>query len=201
MSTHGRYVLAQSGGGWEVRERVDMRRRARWVVGGALLGAAAMLWDRTRHPFAMAFAVLGAIQILSGLRTRSRCLVIRDADVAWGYAGADPAGFARWPRSRIAGVVVERTSRLADPKLRRRQPAWEVRIRDRDGEIHPASFAFLSEPTAISLAENLARNLGVPLEAAEAGRASGHALTRGNRERDRPESRGTEPRPGRLDPR
>jgi hypothetical protein len=123
LSTHGRYVFAQAGGGWELRERVDLRRRARWAIAAALFGAAAVLWDRTRSPFAIALA---AMQLLAGLRTKGRCLVIRDAEIAWGYAGDDPMRSASWPRSRIACVVVERENRLADAKLRRRESVRET---------------------------------------------------------------------------
>jgi len=201
LSTHGRYVIAQSGGGWEVRERVDVRRRARWAVGGVLLGVAAMLWDRARHPIAVAVAALGAIQVLSGLRTRGRCLVMRDGEIAWGSTGGDPAGFARWPRARIGCVIVVRSSRLADPKLRRRQPVWEVRVRANDGDLHPASFTFVDEQTARAFGATLAQNLSVPLEGAEEGIASVSPLTRWRREVGRRDQGGTEPRPGRLDPR
>jgi hypothetical protein len=201
LSTHGRYVFAQAGGGWELRERVDLRRRARWVIAAALFGAAAVLWDRTRSPFAFALAALGAMQLLAGLRTKGRCLVIRDAEIAWGYAGDDPMRSAAWPRSRIACVFVERGSRLADPKLRRRESVWVVRIRARDGDLHPSAFAFASEPTARSLADTLARHLGVSVDAADGVSASPAPVNRWRRESARSDPLSTEPRPGRLDPR
>jgi len=201
LSNLGRYVFVQSGGGWELRERVDARRRARWAIGGLLIGAAAVVWDQARHPFALALALFGAGLVLSGLRTKGRRLVIRDAEIAWGYSGEEPVRSALWPRARIACVLVERGSRLADPKLRRRAPVWAVRIRARDGELHPASFVFATEPTARALAETLARHLGAALELGEAAGLAGSPLTSSRRRSDPRRPAGTAPRPGRLDPR
>lgn len=199
LATHGRYAFAQSGGGWELRENVDARRRARWAVGGLLLGAAAVIWDRAHHPFAFALALLGAGLVIAGLRNRGRRLVIRDAEIAWGYTGDDPVRTAVWPRTRIGSVVLERGSRLADPKLRRRAPVWTVRIRAREGGLHPASFAFSAEHTARALAETLARNLAVELDVVGAGAET--SVNRSRRRADRRHPGGMAPRPGRLDPR
>jgi hypothetical protein len=199
LATHGRYVFAHSGGGWELRENVDARRRARWVVGGLLLGAAAVIWDRAHHPFAFAPALLGVGLVIAGLRKKGRRLVIRDAEIAWGHTGDDPVRTAVWPRARIASVLLERGSRLADPKLRRRAPVWTVRIRARDGDLHPASFTFSTEATARALAETLARRLEVELDVVDAG--GGALFNRSRRRSDRRPPAGTAPRPERLDPR
>ena len=199
LATHGRYAIAHSGGGWELRENVDARRRARWAVGGLLLGAAAVIWDRAHHPFAFAPALLGAGLVIAGLRKKGRRLVIRDTEIAWGYTGDDPVRTAVWPRARIAAVVVERGNRLADPKLRRRTPVWTVRIRAREGDLHPASFTFSAEPTARALAETLARRLAVELDVVDAGGEA--AVNRSRRRSDHRHPGGTAPRPGRLDPR
>jgi hypothetical protein len=201
LSSHGRYVFAQSGGGWELRERVDARRRARWAIGGALLGAGAVLWGRTQHPFAVALGSLGAVLIVSGVRTKGRRLLIRGGEMSWGYTGEEPLRSTPWPHSRIDSVVVERGSRLADPKLRRRQSVWSVRILARDGEVHPASFTFATEAGARALAEMLARQLGVSFGIAEAVSPDRAAVTPLRRRSALPRSQRTEPRPGRLDPR
>jgi hypothetical protein len=199
LATHGRYAFAHSDGGWELRENVGARRRARWAVGGLLLGAAAVIWDRAHHPFAFAPALLGAGLVIAGLRNRGRRLVIRDAEIAWGYTGDDPVRTSVWPRTRIGSIVVERGSRLADPMLRRRAPAWTVLIRAREGDLHPASFTFSTESTARALAEMLARNLAVELDVVNAGGEA--SVSRPRRRSDRRYPDGTAPRPGRLDPR
>lgn len=201
LSTHGRYELAQRGGSWELRERVEARRRARWAIGGLLLGAAAVIWDATRHPFAVAPGLLGAALVIAGLRKKGRRLVIRDSEIAWGYTGDDPLRSGLWPRARIGSVRIEIGTRLADPKLRRRVPQWRVGIRSREGELHPASFAFSTEAAARSLGETLARHLGVTLEVGESGRAGGSSVTPARRGSDPRRLGGKEPTPGRLDPR
>ena len=199
LSTHGRYAFAYSGGGWELRENADARRRARWAVGCLLPCAAAMIWDRAHHPFAFAPAVLGAGLVIAGLAKKGRRLVISDAEIAWGHIGDDRVRTAVWPRTRIGSVILERGNRLADPKLRRRMPVWTVRIRAREGDLHPAAFTFSTEPTARALAETLARRLAVELDVVDAGGDA--AVNRSRRQSDHRVPGGTAPRPGRLDPR
>jgi hypothetical protein len=201
LSTHGRYELAQRGGGWELRERVEARRRARWAVGGLLLGAAAVIWDATRHPFAFAPALLGAALVIAGVRKKGRRLVIRDTEIAWGYTADEPLRSGLWPRARIGSVRIEIGSRLADPKLRRRVPQWTVGIRSRDGELHPATFAFSTEVAARTLGETLARHLGVALEVDESASPGGASVKPSRRGSDPRRLGGTAPTPERLDPR
>jgi hypothetical protein len=201
LSTHGRYELAQSGGGWELRERVAARRRTRWAVGGLLLGAAALIWDATQHPFAFAPGLLGTALVIAGLRKKGRRLVIRDTEIAWGYTGDEPLRSALWPRARIGSVRIEIGSRLADPKLRRRVPQWTVGIRSREGEFHPATFAFSTEAAARALGETLARHLGVALEVDESGSAGSASVRPVRRGSDPRRLGGKEPTPGRFDPR
>lgn len=201
LSTHGRYELSQSGGGWELRERVEARRRARWAIGGLLLGAAAVIWDATRHPFAFGPGLLGAALVIAGLRKKGRRLVIRDTEIAWGFTGDEPLRSGLWPRARIGSVRIEIGSRLADPKLRRRVSQWTVGIRSREGELHPATFAFSTEAAARALGETLARHLGVALEVDESGSVGSDSVRLARRGSGPRHLGGKEPTPGRLDPR
>lgn len=201
VSSYGRYELVQSGGGLELRESVEARRRARWAVGGMLLGAATVIWQGTGQPFAVAPAILGAALVIAGLRKKGRRLLIADTEIAWGYTGDDRARSTAWPRAEVGCVHLSRGSRLADPKLRRRRPVWMVRLRSREGALHPAVFVFSTESPARGLAQALARHLGAPLEVAEAIKPDAAQVTPGRRAGDRRSLDGTAPRPGRLDPR
>jgi hypothetical protein len=201
LSTHGRYELVQTGGGWELRERVEARRRVRWTLGGLLLGAAAVISEATHHPVAAAPAVLAAALVIAGLRKKGRRLHVGDTEISWDHTGDDPARALSWPRARVASVRLERGSRLADPKLRRRRPAWMVRLRSREGDLHPATFAFSTENAGRGLGDAIARRLGVPLEEVEAASAGGASVSQALRRAGPRNFADRAPKPGRLDPR